>query len=262
MGSSALPPPPFEDLRDRPFSFYPPIVGIEHNEWRLVEATWSELLVRNTAQPLDLAIPRSYFDALSQVDDPVIIVGLKQELEYRAGAVWPHRRKVIAMSSTGQTRAARPPVVDTPEPKGMSRITGTGATGTEARLEKLIFAGLGIIALVSLLAVAVVKLTPVAKPTFLAKDQQYLDLNKDDDIFAVQRKLGKPTEDHWKPGEGEIAYRAVNYKDRGYTIILMGPSQEAARYIGTMNANWQPIHTVDVPGGTTTASLLRSLPKF
>jgi hypothetical protein len=45
-------------------------------------------------------------------------------------------------------------------------------------------------------------------------------------------------------------------------VVLMGSSRDAARYIGVMNDQWHPIHYVELPGGSSTASLLRSLPKF
>src|SRR5437588_824975 len=38
-------PPPLEHLGARPFSLYPAILNIEHNEWLFRKATWSEILV-------------------------------------------------------------------------------------------------------------------------------------------------------------------------------------------------------------------------
>ena len=81
-------PPPLEELGQRPFSFYPPIVGIEHNEWTYRKATWSEILVVNR---------KSGLEELSSVEEPVAIVGLNKELEYKAGAIVPHVRRVIQM---------------------------------------------------------------------------------------------------------------------------------------------------------------------
>src|ERR1035438_7935007 len=40
-------PPQLDHLITRPFSFYPPIIGIEHNEWLYRKASWSEILVVN-----------------------------------------------------------------------------------------------------------------------------------------------------------------------------------------------------------------------
>src|ERR1700692_3453711 len=40
-------PTPLDQLGRRAFAFYPPIVGIEHNEWLLRRATWSDVEVHN-----------------------------------------------------------------------------------------------------------------------------------------------------------------------------------------------------------------------
>ena len=111
------------------------------------------------------------------------------------------------------------------------------------------------------------KFTPEAKPTFTAKDQSYLELTREDDYYAVTRRLGLPSADRWKPGEGELKYRALVYKDRGYAIILMGTEQEGAHYIGTMGMGgdgkeWKMLHYVEYARGASTASMLRSLPRF
>jgi hypothetical protein len=255
-------PPEYQDLLERPFSFYPAILGVEQNEWRLVQATWSEMVVRNTRQPLEVAIPRSFFAELSQVEEPVIIVGLRQELEYRSGAIWPHRRKVLSMPHGPSAPRADSPEGPRADLKGISRIGGSGGSKTEKRLEKMILGGLGIVLAITIAVVAVIKFTPAARPTFLAKDQAYLELSNTDDYFAVKRKLGEPSDDRWKAEEGEIQYRALNFKDRGYTVILMGSSREAARYIGALNEKWLPIHYVELPGHNSSASMLRTLPKF
>ena len=58
MGSS--PPPPLDDLLQRNFSFYPPIHGVDHNEWSLVEGKWAELVVRNVKSGIEVGIPRRW----------------------------------------------------------------------------------------------------------------------------------------------------------------------------------------------------------
>src|SRR5206468_5529562 len=90
-------PPPLEHLGARPFSFYPAILNIEHNEWLYRKATWSEVLVYNVKTNEEIWIPRRFLGELSRIEDPVVIVGLVKELEYRSGAVWPHQRRVIEM---------------------------------------------------------------------------------------------------------------------------------------------------------------------
>jgi len=265
---STPPAPPQAELFDRPFSFYPPIHGVEHNEWLLKEATWSEMVVRNTAADIEVAIPRRFFGAVSETDKPVMIVGLKQELEYRMGSVWPVRKPVLAMP---------PPVMPPPpgerkeeagnEPRGLATVLGISQERTDTRITRMIvwtFLGL-----VSLLAVmwTVIRLTPETKPTFVARDQSYLELDREDDYHAVVRKLGPPAEERWRPNSGELQYRALFYPERGYAVILMGDKQENARYIGAMGLGpdgkgWSPLHSIEFARGANTMGILRSLPRF
>ena len=90
-------PTPLEQLGNRPFSFYPPILGIERNEWLFRRATWPEVLVTNAHTGEQIAIPRRFLGEVSRIEEPIVIVGLLKELEFREGAVWPHRRAVLQM---------------------------------------------------------------------------------------------------------------------------------------------------------------------
>jgi hypothetical protein len=96
-----MPGPPipasFESLRHRPFSFYPPIVNVEHNEWILRRANWTDFQVINTKTKTELCVPRRFVGEGALVEEPVMIVGLVKELEYREGVVLPHVRRVIEM---------------------------------------------------------------------------------------------------------------------------------------------------------------------
>src|SRR6266699_3688837 len=90
-------PSPLEHLGVRPFSFYPAILNVEHNEWLFRKATWSEILVVNCKTGAEIWIPRRFVGEVSRIEDPVLIVGLVRELEYKTGAVWPFQRRVIEM---------------------------------------------------------------------------------------------------------------------------------------------------------------------
>lgn len=266
---STPPAPPHAELIDRKFSFYPPIVGVEHNEWLLHEATWSEMVVRNTKSGLEVAIPRKFFGNTSQVDEPVMIVGLNRELQYRTGSVWPTERKVLAMPPSPLKPVMRMPgTLPEPDgPTGFSAMMGSGDSGTEGRVTKLIAYTLGSIVFVGLLFWALVKFTPDAKPTFVGKDQAYLELTRDDDSFAVARKLGPPKADRWKPDAGEIQFRALDYPDRGYIVILMGNDRDSTRYLGAVapskdGKSWSALHAVETARGTNALPLLRSLKPF
>jgi hypothetical protein len=105
-----MPGPPipasFESLGRRPFSFYPPIVDVEHNEWILRRANWTDFHVINTKTKDELCVPRRFVGEGALVEEPVMIVGLVKELEYREGVVLPHVRRVIEMPRA--VNASRP----------------------------------------------------------------------------------------------------------------------------------------------------------
>src|SRR5579863_7905032 len=90
-------PTPLDQLGSRGFSFYPPILGIEHHQWSFRRATSGEIHVVNTSTITELSIHRRFIGEVSAIHDPVVIVGLVKELEYSAGAVVPHVRRVIEM---------------------------------------------------------------------------------------------------------------------------------------------------------------------
>ncbi|MDQ6676980.1 MAG: hypothetical protein M3Z09_06770 [Acidobacteriota bacterium] len=90
-------PTPLDQLGNRSFSFFPPILGIESNEWLFRRATRPEVLITNADTGLQIAIPRRFVGEVSRVEEPVVIVGLLKELEYREGQVWPHQRRILQM---------------------------------------------------------------------------------------------------------------------------------------------------------------------
>jgi hypothetical protein len=251
-----------DHLATRPFSFYPPIINIERNEWLYRKATWSEIQVVNCKSGEEIWIPRRFLGEVSRVDDPVLIVGLTQELEYKAGAVWPFQRRVIEMpmavggtapSSAAPERVDRAPVVDIRIPPN-----------TDRRIFRLIGAVLAVAILlywgaVNLTRVGEIRQRPVV---VTAVDQSYLELTSRDDYTSVVNKLGQPQADRWLSESGELQYRGLTYPQRRYTIILMGSSRTGATYIGTLDERWRPLHSVQLPSGGTTASLLRGLRRF
>src|ERR1039458_7762178 len=79
--SSPVIPPPLEALRNRPFSFYPAILNVEHNKWQYRKATWSDVLVVDARTGQEIGIPRRFLGEISRIEDPVVIVGLLKELE-------------------------------------------------------------------------------------------------------------------------------------------------------------------------------------
>src|SRR5215831_16060804 len=171
-------PPPLESLGSRPFSFYPAILNIEHNEWIYSKATWSEILVINAKTGQQLWIPRRFLGELSRIDDPVVIVGLLKELEYRGGAVWPYQRRVLQMPL-----AVNDAPRSTPAPKAEpAPVIGIRVESTESRLGRLIAIALACGTVACILVVMLSREGGIPRPrtggtTYKIRDESYQELN-------------------------------------------------------------------------------------
>ncbi len=244
-----------DDLGERRFSFYPAIVNVEHNEWTLKRVLWSEILVFNAKSGEEIWIPRRFVGEISSVEEPVVIIGLTRELEYKAGSVWQRDRRVLSMPKLGgrffSTQSA--------EGKG-SPPPGRGpAPGAEAKIGRLI----GTVLLVGVALIVVVVAVTQRPVSYQGREQLALQLGPNDDYGSIVRKLGAPSEDHWRPDTGgELQFRALVYRNEKYTLILMGADRNAARYIGALDTNWKPIHSVSLAAGGDTLALLQRVPKF
>ena len=106
-------------------------MNVEHNEWILRRANWTDFQVINTKTKDELCVPRRFVGEGALVEEPVMIVGLVKELEYRDGAVLPHVRRVIemprAVNSNAPARVVGPPRIAPVvgiriEPEPMSRF--------------------------------------------------------------------------------------------------------------------------------------------
>jgi hypothetical protein len=248
-------PPQLDHLITRPFSFYPPIVGIEHNEWLYKKASWSEILVVNCKNAEEIWISRRYIGDVSRTDDPVRIVGLKYELEYKGGMVVPFQRRVIEMP----VAVSGKPLSREGERPAPAPIVGIRtATAQDKRMFKLIGAAVTVAILLYVVAVSMSR----QRVVFTAKDQTYMGLSARDDRTEVVVKLGEPASDHWQSENGALQYEALDYPDRKLTVILMGGDRKSVQYVGTMDKDWKPVHSVRLRSGGTTDSLLRGLKRF
>jgi hypothetical protein len=252
-------PPPLEHLGKRKFSFYPPILNIERNEWTYHKATWSEILVSNEHTGQEVWVPRRFLGEVSRVDDPVLIVGLNKELEFSAGAVWPHRRRVIEMPMAVNDRSA--PVLANPDkPKSPAPVIGIKLETTDARAGKMV-AGVLTVSVVGCLVIATIARQSQFRQrvAYTTHDQSYFELNRDDDYYAVVRKLGQPSSDRLSAATGAVQYRVLGYPSRGYTIVLFGADPKSARYIGTLDARCNAIHGISYADGGSSSAMLRSI---
>jgi hypothetical protein len=249
-------PPQLDHLIARPFSFYPPIIGIEHNEWLYKKASWSEILVVNCKNAEEIWISRRYVGEVSRVDDPVLIVGLTRELEYKRGMVVPFQRRVIEMPVAVGGNPATAREGERPAP---GLIVGIRmASAQDKRIFKLIGAAVTVAILLYVLAVSLSR----QRVVFTTRDQTYMGLTARDDRTEVVVKLGEPATDHWQSESGDLQCEALGYPDRKLTVILIGADRNSVQYVGTMDKDWKPVHSVRLRSGGTTDSLLRGLKRF
>jgi hypothetical protein len=250
-------PPPFDQIGNRRFSFYPAIVGVEHNEWTLRRATWSEVLVANTKDSEEIWIPRRFIGEVSRTDEPLMILGLVKEVEYKAGQVIPHIRRIIEMPKAVNDayRPAPPAEVQSPAPVVGIRLD----SGAERRIGRLILWALGLGTLMCFLVVLLFRTDRNPRINYTAVMHSNIGLTGSDDYFAVIRQLGNPASDRWRSNEGAMQYRVLDYPDRGYSVVLMGAERDKALYIGAVDKNWRIVDSVTLRGGTDTAAMLRAL---
>lgn len=244
-----------EQLGDRPFSFYPAILGIEHNEWSYSRGTWSEMLVVNRTTGKEVWIPRRFVGEVSRIDEPVVIVGLTKELEYRGGMVVPHERRVVQMPrAVNDVPRGSDAMPEPPKPAPVVGIRLEG--GAESRVGKLL---LGVVAggiVACILVVAV--LSTGRRISYQPVVQSDLAFTANDDYSYIVAKIGDPAEDKWRSEQGELQYRRLSYPKLGFSLILMGTDRKTARYIGAMDGNWRVVHSVN----KNSEVMLRSLKRF
>jgi hypothetical protein len=247
---------PLQSFSRRPFHFHPPILGVEHNEWLYLKATWSEVLVVNARSRTEIWVARRFIADVSRVDDPVLIVGLIRELEFRGGMVVPFQRRVIEMP----VAAAGDPAAKSAEARGEPAPIIGIRVSSSADKRTFRLAGLAVTVAVVLCVLAVSG--SQKRIVLVTGDQNYTRLTARDDRTGVLVKLGEPWSDRWRSDAGAMQYEALGYPDQNLTVILMGIDRRNMHYIGTMDKHWRAIHWVALPTGATTASLLDGIERF
>lgn len=261
MGSPPV-PPSLEQLGSRPFSFYPAILNIDHNEWLFRRATWSEVLVLNTKSQTELWVPRRFLGEISSIDEPVMIVGLNKELEYKAGSVVPHQRRIIEMP-LAVNEAPRPPAPESGRPAPAPVVGIRLEGGAESKVGRMILIAMAIGIVVCVVVLVILRDATMADhATYTTVEQVDLAFTARDDYASVVDKLGTPATDRWLSDRGELQYRALEYPQMGMKIILMGTERNTAHYIGAMDKNWKIVHSVRLPGGRDSSAILKGLKRF
>lgn len=243
-------PTPLQHLGGRRFAFYPPIRNIEHNEWLYRRATWSECVVANTRSGEEYWVPRIFLGDVSRVDEPVMVVRLNRELEFRSGAVIPRERAVIEFPAPAVDRPA------TPRPGHLAPVVNIRL---EPKTEVRAWRWIGVAAVLGTVAFAIVadfaRQMPSHQRAEFFRYRSYLQLSSGDDYASVVSRLGPPARVSVVPSRGHV-FRSLAYPARHYSVILMGAQRDEARYIGTLDAYGRVLDSVRFPDGSASDSLL------
>jgi hypothetical protein len=244
-------PTPLQHLGGRRFSFYPPIRNLEPNEWLYRRATWSECVVVNARSGEEVWVPRIFLGEVSRIDEPVMIVGLNRQLEWRSGKVIPLERRVIELPVAGDDK---PPRSGPPAPVINIRL--------EQKPEARAWKWIGVAAILGAVAFTIVadvtRQTQWRQRADLSRGyRSYLQLGPDDDYASTVRKLGTPARTGSHAVEARV-FRSLTYSTRRYSVILMGSTNEQARYIGTVDLHGRVLDAVRLPDGSSGESLLNS----
>jgi len=257
-------PTPLDQLGHRRFSFYPAIVGVEHNEWLFRCSDWDEIQVMNTKTHQELWIPRRFLGGVSSTEEPVVIVGLVKELEYREGVVVPLVRRVIEMP-----RAVPRAVNDTPPPAGFAPPAGRLAPvvgirlGSETHPSKgrglLVKVGAGL--LTCIVGLAIFRDGPLSTRArfFTAPARVPLPFTASDDYLSIVSRIGRPASDAARTSPGGLEFHLLRFPDRGYALVLLGHDRDQAAYAGALGRGGRVIHSVTLPDGTDSSALLSRL---
>ncbi len=229
-------PTPLQNLGGRRFSFYPPIRNLEHNEWLYRRSTWSESVVVNMRSGDEVCIPRMFIGEVSITEDPVIIVGLTRELEWNAGVVVPHQRRVIGTSRRGERDVAGLRSGDGP----CASAAGYVNIRLEPRREFAAGKWIGVVFALGAVAFTIVASVARQAQTHLRTDlhtdlfkaaQPYQQFGPRDDYFSIVASLGMPARDRSVTANGRV-YRVLTYPDRHFSIVIAGTSAVSGRNAG------------------------------
>ncbi len=258
-------PTPLEQLGARPFSFYPAIRNLGHNEWLFGCARGDEIQVINTKSSEQLWIPRRFLGGVSSSEEPVVIVGLVKELEYREGIVVPHILRVIEMPRAVND-VARPAIFregfSGPRVGELARVEGIRVESSDdsRRSRKL----LGLVAtgmLTCIVGMALLRDGPLATRARFFNIPQRLSLpfTAQDDYTSVVEKLGHPDSSRSRTQPDGSEFFLLRYPERPFTVVLRGAARDEALYVGALGRGGRVVHSVTLPDGQDSTALLTRL---
>jgi len=169
---------------------------------------------------------------MSLVGEPVVIVGLLKELEYKEGAVLPLVRRVIEMPRA---------VNESPRPRIRAPRREAPAPVVGIRLETARPPARTVIGVVAVGLLIFIPLALMVRDGFIGHRVPVrvdLPFTQMDDYNSIVAVLGPPESDHTRSASG-AQLRSLSYPARGFTLIL-----KDGFYIGAMDANGRVVHLV------------------
>lgn len=255
-------PSPLDQLGHRRFSFFPAIVNIEHNEWLFRRSDWDEIEVMNTKTHEELWIPRRFLGGIASAEEPVVIVGLVKELEYREGVIVPLVRRVIEMPravNDGLGEIARPPA---PRPERMAPVVAIRIEDERpASASRGVFPKVALGLLVCVVGLAIFRDGPYSTRSrfFAVTPAVPLPFTSSDDYFSIVSRIGRPSLDEVRTAPDGAEIHLLRYPDRGYVLVVYGPDRDQARYIGAIGRAGRVIHSIPLPDGGDSRALIARL---
>jgi hypothetical protein len=252
-------PTPLDQLGQRPFSFYPPIAGIQHNEWRLRRSGLHEIEVMNSKTGEEISIARRFVGGVSSIEEPVMIVGLTKELEYKEGMVVPLVRRVIEMPQAVNDIPWRSAPAS---PGHRAPVVGIRlASEPELRKGRTWMARIAAGVLTCVVGLIVFRDGPLGyRARFFAPAPRLaLPFTASDDYISVVSRLGRPSWDRTFPAPDGKEFYLLRYAGHGYTVVLLGRAREDAHYAGALGRGARVVHSVTLPDGRDSTSILAAL---
>src|SRR6185295_13951033 len=121
-----------------------------------------------------------------RIEDPVVIVGLVKELEFRGGVILPYQRRIIEMPlAVGERRQTQ----GAPRPEPAPVVGIRLEPGAEARVGRLILVVL-LVGLLGTVGVVIVnrERTPTPRTNYTYNDTAFMELTSRDDYYSIVNK--------------------------------------------------------------------------
>lgn len=251
-------PTPFEDLGPRPFSFYPPIRNLDHNEWVFQRAHWNEIQVVNTKSGQELCIPARFLGGVSSIEEPVVIVGLVKDLEYREGVVVPHVQRVLQMPAARAVNGdARPWMAVPLQPAKLAPVVGIRTEAPrETRRSRTFLGAVAACILVAIVGLVIFRESSRAR-FFNSPARVWLPFSASDDYVSVVAKWGHPAATRSRSAADGREFYLLRYPERGLTLVLLGTDREHSFYLGALSRG-RILHSTVLPDGTDSSAMVRA----